>query len=469
VNPKLVLLGSLACGGCSSLEADCAEARCWDPTLPPRPAVVAWTVVVGGAGDQALADAAFDGDGNVIVSGRFGEEARVGEGGPVLEGAGAEDALVAKLAPSGAVDWAFGFGDVASQPAPQLAVDGGGAVYLSGELAGTITFDIPLTAEGATDAYVARLDPQGDPVWSRVITVHSGVVQGTKLPLDLAVGDDVVVVGAYTGDFGGCAPCPQVDGEAAFLQRWSRGGDRLDDPPVIFDTPGSERLAAAAWTGDTVVVGGAFEDELALGAHTVDAAGPGKGLLATIGPRPSTPTVGWARALDDGGPGVQAVRDVAVSGATIVVAGSFGAQAHFHEPAEPVGNNDAFLLGLDATGASQWDLVAGSSAFDEIAALAVDAGGRVVFAGRSSGRLAIGGTELEPGGDVLFVGAVGAEGTLAWVERVGEAPTLRVEGLAVHASGRIAVAGTFAGALVIGDATLQSFDDDGFVVVLDPG
>src|SRR5439155_12885533 len=82
------------------------------------------------------------------------------------------DAYVAKYAPDGSLVWARRMGgDVVTSSADDgargVAVDGGGNVYVAGQFNGTGDFGgVTLTAAGGRDAFVAKLDPNGQVLWA---------------------------------------------------------------------------------------------------------------------------------------------------------------------------------------------------------------------------------------------------------------------------------------------------------------
>src|SRR3990170_2655498 len=78
--------------------------------------------------------------------------------------------------PAGAADgdlvWARQLGGIGSDDGFGVAVDGSGAVYVTGRFNGTADFDpgggtLNLTSAGAADVFVWKLDAAGGLVWAR--------------------------------------------------------------------------------------------------------------------------------------------------------------------------------------------------------------------------------------------------------------------------------------------------------------
>lgn len=130
---------------------------------------VVWAKAFDGASvfdDQTVT---VDAQGNVILCGGFYGTTDFG-GGPLSSAnAGDEDMYLVKLDPNGNHLWSKRYGDASPQPrgVPHLATDSAGNVLLGATYAGTVDLGGgPLTALGQ-DILVAKLDPNGNHVWSK--------------------------------------------------------------------------------------------------------------------------------------------------------------------------------------------------------------------------------------------------------------------------------------------------------------
>ncbi len=110
-----------------------------------------------------------DTNGRIRVGGAFSGE--LGFGGEPLLGSGALDGFVAALGGDGAPLWQRALGQGSKyQVLLDLAVDAAGRAALVGDFEDGIDFGdgVGLTGlPGVTDAYVARLDVEGAPLWAR--------------------------------------------------------------------------------------------------------------------------------------------------------------------------------------------------------------------------------------------------------------------------------------------------------------
>ncbi len=103
--------------------------------------------------------------------------------------------------------WGYTNGSTGADGANDLAIDAAGNTYVTGYFSGTVDFDKgPGTAnlstpagQTAKDAFVLKLNPQGNYVWAiRIGGIDNADQQGTKIALDTA--GNVVVSGTFFGN-----------------------------------------------------------------------------------------------------------------------------------------------------------------------------------------------------------------------------------------------------------------------------
>jgi hypothetical protein len=125
---------------------------------------IAYSTYLGGNGEDRATGLAVDGAGNVYVTG-FTYSSNFPTSVP-LQGAsaGAPDAFVAKLGGTGALVYSTYLGGAGADASYGVAVDSGGAAYVTGYTAST---DFPTAApiqaalSGSSDAFVAKLNDAG--------------------------------------------------------------------------------------------------------------------------------------------------------------------------------------------------------------------------------------------------------------------------------------------------------------------
>ena len=128
-----------------------------------------WAVQAGGTGYEEGFGIAVDGAGNAYVTGFFGGTATFGS--LTLTASEENEIFAAKLDPSGNWLWAVQAGGADADEGHGITVDGAGNAWVTGFFRGTATFGShTLTASSGSDIFVAKLDPDGNWLW----TVQAG-------------------------------------------------------------------------------------------------------------------------------------------------------------------------------------------------------------------------------------------------------------------------------------------------------
>lgn len=158
-----------------------------------------WAQRFGGLAAENGRGVAVDKAGNVVLTGSFNGSATFG--GAALVSAGGQDAFVVKLDAAGAHVWSKRFGEFGTDAGVGAAFDSAGNVLLTGTFTSKIDFGLGPIA-GGNDSWVAKLTPQGVPVWG----IRCGGSLTTTVQ-DIAVDklDQVLIGGGFSGnaDFGG--------------------------------------------------------------------------------------------------------------------------------------------------------------------------------------------------------------------------------------------------------------------------
>ncbi len=126
-----------------------------------------WKMTSGSSLDDSWSDIEIDQDGNIICAGVFWVEMDFG-GIKLINQVGGKSIFLAKIDPNGQVLWARSFDGTALKEMRGIDTDIYGNIFLSGYFREQLLLDeITLQAVGETDAFVAKLDPNGNPKWAR--------------------------------------------------------------------------------------------------------------------------------------------------------------------------------------------------------------------------------------------------------------------------------------------------------------
>lgn len=167
-------------------------------------AAAQWPQSVPSTGNSAVLASQPAPNGDTVIAGRFSGSLEYG--GQTLAAEGLDDIFVARVRPGGQVVWVARAGGASQDEVQTIALDVAGNVFVVGSFRGSARFgSITRTAvAGSADAYVAKLNPQGQWQWVREISgsrdlVATGVV---ALPGDNTVtppvSESVAVVGTYS-------------------------------------------------------------------------------------------------------------------------------------------------------------------------------------------------------------------------------------------------------------------------------
>jgi hypothetical protein len=356
-----------------------------------------WSKQFGANGYQTGYGVAMDPAGNVIVTGNF--TGTMSFGGAPLTASGPGDVFVVKLDGSGAHQWSKRFGTSSGQVGYRVAVDGSGNVLLVGVFYGTIDFGGGvLTSAGAGDIFVAKLDPDGNHVWSKRFG-DVGNETGYAIAAD-GMGN-VFLTGTTDGaiDFGGGSLAGGGGGDI-FVTKLDPAGGHL----------WSKRFGDAAdQVGYALAVDGA--GSVSLSGMLYGAADFGGGLRTSAGGSDifvaKLDTDGghlWSAVFGDAAD--QSGADLAAGpGGEIALTGMFNGLVDFGGgPLTSAGLGDFFVVKLDSQGGHVWSRRAGAAGQDSGTATTIDGGGHVVVTGNFAGLVDFGGGPLtSAGGSDIFV------------------------------------------------------------------
>lgn len=437
-----------------------------DGAAPVCPGSHLWSQRFGYEDQQASGGVAAGDDGNVAFAGTFYSAMDLGGDVLVADGSDHADVFVASFRPDGTHRWSKRFGGADQDQASGVAADSGGNVFLAGSFSGAIDFTgAPLQSMGDGDAFVAKLDPEGSPLWSRALG-GTGEQMVEDLAVDSAGG--VVGVGSFDGtmNIGPEVLASAGDFDAYVVKLGGTTGATLWGKR-FGDASGAQvaRCVAVDASGN-IVVAGTFEGTIDLGGGPLVSEGPMDAFVVKLSPSGEHL---WSKRF--GGCDEQNIAGVAVDGdGNILLTGMFnGALDLGGGPLESVGG-DAFLAKLDAAGEHRWSKRFGGDAEQTGIRVAVGATGDVYLVARGHGPVDFGGGPREAGwGSDGFVASFGPSGDHRWSMAFGDAGGWGSSGVTLSGAGSLVVTGSFTAAVDFGGGPLESSGaDDVFLAALTP-
>ncbi|MDI1451900.1 hypothetical protein [Polyangium sp. 6x1] len=428
--PAVVTMGltAIALAGCSDHERDTREspeesaAVLCPETGPLTGANLFSRVFVVDTEFRAMGlGVGVDGASHTVVAGAFRQNVDPG-GGPIAS-AGGYDLFVAKFDPAGALLWSHRFGGPGDESFGALAVGERGDIWLvsHGSLAG---------GEGFLS--VIALDPAGNERFSRSYT---GAEYQTAKAAAVDREGNLLLVGSYAGSQFDLGLGPIGKYGYNFLAKFNAAGETTFVRALAGSSDDFVSDVAAAPDGE-VVLTGALKSVLSLDGIEGASAG-GTDVFAARFSAKGEPR--WIRrfgSADDWEEG----KNVAVDalGNTWLTGSSSSLIDLGRGPIFPTaGGSTPFVVELDAAGRPL------RHRLDVPRHVRADGAGNVVLAGEFAGTLDPGSGPLaSAGGTDAWLVKLGRAGEVRWAERMGNAQSEAVHGLAMNCKGGSAIVGS---------------------------
>ena len=451
----------------------------FEPLEPRQMLTLSVGTVVGLGASGQFADLkanaeALDAAGDLVVVGSLMQSANFNPGGTAvnLTSSGNRDAYVAEYTPGGALNWLVSFPGQATSSVGQVsavAVDGSGNIEVDGSFSGTIKVGATtLSAPSRTDCFVAKLDASGNVLWAVQTTGASGKVDSPKAVAPDGSGG-AYVAGSYMGTMTlgtkSVAAGGSFEGFAAHLDSTGQFTWASSTAGSAGSVAGMNGLAVDP-SGRLVMAGnyaGTVDFDPGAGATSLTSAGSYDVATWVLN---SDGTFAWADGY--GGSNFDQADAVAVDpSGNIYVTGAFSGTVNFDPSGTAInltaaGVYDVFVLKLSPGGSTLWaDSFAGSNGPAMGDGIGVDPSGRVVVDGWFVGTL-----DFDPGpgtvsiasrgAEDVFVASLDAQGNYLAATTGGGTGSDMAFGLALNASGAIAIAGTYTGPATFGSTNLPT-------------
>jgi hypothetical protein len=357
-----------------------------------------WAYSIGGVGSSAATDMVLDDEGNIFLTGNYQNSADFDPDNDVhiLSSAGDDDIFITKTSPSGDVYWSKRIGGHGKDHANSIAMDRGGNVIVTGSFHETADFDpgpniFPLSAGVDGDAFITKLDENGDFLWAIPIS-GDGFNEIRSVQTDAT--NTIFVTGFFdeTVDFDptvGVSLQTSRGLEDIFLAKYTPEGQLIW--VNSFGGPGSDagRGVAVTLTGQ-VWVSGHFSDVVDFNPNTDDATLTAQGLddifVATYSGQG-----GYIRSLRIGGNENDEVNGMHMDATgNILLTGMFKGNVDFNPSSFTYflgshGEDDGFVIKLSPSGTFTWARSFGGDDNDKGIEISSDYHGNVLVTGYFTG------------------------------------------------------------------------------------
>ncbi len=369
--------------------------------------------------------------------------------------------------------WAKGSAPAGNGGVGAIATDVAGNAHVAGYFTGTVSFGTnQLTSISGLAGFIAKLDPDGNFLWVRSVTGSNECIP-YSLALDNQGNSYVVGLFRSTGTFGTNTLVKPFGDRDAFITKLDREGNFLWAVRAGADGDDSATSVAADGAGG-IFLGGYFERTVTFGSAVLTNGNflpYGEAFVARLD---GAGNFLWAKRA--GGNDDHYLLSVSSdTGGNAYVAGSSRGFVSFGTNTVNSGSYfNAFTAKLDRSGNYLWVRQSGggtNSASDMQAfAISVDEAGRINVAGSFNGAVIVGTNVLtSTGGPDIFVTQLDSDGDYRWAVSGGGGNYDAANALTVDRVGSIYVAGTYKSSASFGHLPLNNTDgaEDAFIAKLD--
>lgn len=325
---------------------------------------------------------------DIVIVGNFTSVLSFGAS-DILVSVGGTDIFVAKLSASGTVLWARQYGDNASQTVNDVAIDPTTRdIVIVGELQGAMMVGDTIAALGS-DIFVARIDPDGDPLWARaygddaVQLAHAVAIDGTgqiavagEFAKEPVIGSIPLSAGPIERDI--FIATLDASGTVIGAKDW---GDSANQAALDIVTDSANQIIAVGRMQGSIVFG---SDPAHVALGTAEDA-----FLFTL-----SQNLVEVRSLSWGDNTAQIANGVVVDGNdNVIITGSNSGTMEFDNGAEVLGTNgqtDIFLAKLSPNGVFVWAVGFGGMGADVGLTVDVDASDNILLGGSFQGAMNLG-------------------------------------------------------------------------------
>lgn len=342
-----------------------------------------WAVPFGGTQSEFSNKIIYDGLGSVWVTGQFSGTMNVGSF--TLVSAGGSDGFVVKLdASSGTIVFAQRFGGTGNDVGTSIKEDFFGNIFLSGTFYGNFNYgSLSLTSLGSMDVFLIKLDNTGLPTWGKSI---GGTSTETTWSMTTDIFGNVYVAGfssSATSYFSGVPV--NYTSYTQFVAKFDNIGNYVWSTSVLGN---GEVYALCTDAAGSVYFTGNYDTQIIIGLDTLIGVGNDEILLVKIN---NNGTFAWAKSYGgtgaDGGYGI----DCNAQGDVFLVGIFRGSFTFGNTPLNAGSFTKSFLAKIDSAGTVKWVLPTRGSASSHVTkGVTIGNSGDIYLTGSGGGVLNIG-------------------------------------------------------------------------------
>jgi hypothetical protein len=411
-----------------------------------------FAVGYGGAANDYGSGIACDPSGNSYVTGHFFGNITLGDS--LYVSAGNQDAYIAKLNPQGEIIWSLAFGGNGADEGKALAVDTEGNCYATGFLgsAGVEIQDETVSSLGGYDVYILKLSPSGELLWVRTF---GGASNDQARAIDLSTDGLVHLAGSFQGTMTmGQTVLTSTSAIDAFVCQIDAQGDVTWAGQIAGPNLVESRGLAIDVFGNTYVTGDFLGGSVSAGDLNQTGEGSYDIFLAKYSPGGEVLNL-----TAFGGIGADGGTSLSTDNVGNVFLGGYFEGSILVDEISVMsnGNRDMLVVKLDENGVAQWAQSVGSTGNDITYALTNDDSGNTYFTGLFFASVSVGDIDLNGGG--TFLAKLNPEGNYSWAINFADANSdSGGRGISLDDGNNVALIGNFLGTFDIGASEVPGIE-----------
>ena len=346
-----------------------------------------WSTYLGGAGNEWGLGVAVDSAGNILVTGQTSSIGWVSGGFDTTYNGGGSDAFVVKLSPTGEHLWSTYLGgnsDDGGRFGNSIAVDADDNVQITGYTysSGWVSGGFDATLNGVSDAFVVKLSPTGNHLWSTYLG-GDGADPGRAIAMDSAGNILVTGLTSSVGWVSGGIDTTYNGGNDVFVAKLSPAGGHLWSTYLGGDGQEEGRAIEVDSADNLLLTGITSSAGWASGGFDTTYNGGDDAFVAKLSPSGghlwSTYLAGdggeWGHDIAVDSAGNAMVTGRGGAGSSVWVSGGFDTTPN---------NSDAFVAQLSPSGGHLWSTYLGGSNGEYGYGIAVDSNDDALVTGFTS-------------------------------------------------------------------------------------
>ena len=405
----------------------------------------------GGSYGDAAEAVAIDNQGNIYVTGYFGETALFGDDS--LTSYGDVDIFVGKIGLEGNWLWVRKAGSMLWDYGNDIAVDGNNNVFITGSYNDTATFgSYTITSDGSDNIFLAKLDSDGNWLWAEnaggsywdsgevLVTDDAGNCYLGGAFIDSANFGDISVNGS-----GGYI----ID---AFVAKIDMNGDWQWVTPALGEITTN---GITICNSGNLYLTGNFEDSALFSVDSLSSEGADDIFAAKI-----DNSGNWQWAEKAGGSNNDYGNDITIDNAgNLYITGKFYGAVNFGSHSLPgIAYSDVFIAKMSADGNWQWAEQAGGSSIENGIGVSVDHDYNLYVTGYFNETTNFGPHSLTSSeSEDVFVAKMDNDQNWQWAKKAGGDSYDKPSGIVMDAAGNVFISGYFADDINFGSDSFISY------------